>query len=265
MENIARYLRLYACFVRFSVSRAMEFRFDFFFRVVMDGMFYVVSILFFEILFLHSPQIGGWSRDQVILFVSGCLVVDALNMTVFSNNLWALTTLVNRGDLDYYLVRPVSTLFFVSLRDFATNSFINLWMALGILVWAIARFPEPLGIWKIALFTVMIVAGTILHFLLHLCFLLTTFWTLSGQGAHSVFWSLNKMYERPDRIYTGWFRKLVVTALPFGLVVSFPTRVLVDPFDGGVLAHFVLVLVGFAFLVNWIWGRALRVYSSASS
>lgn len=262
---MTRYLRLYACFVRFSMTRAMEFRFDFFFRIVMDLIFYVVQIAFFEILFLHSPTIGDWTRDQVILFVSGCLVVDALNMTVFSNNLWWMPIFINRGDLDYYLVRPVSTLFFVSLRDFATNSFINLLMTFGILAWAIHRYPEPLGAGKVALFCALIVAGTILNFLTHVCFLMSAFWTHTGQGAHSVFWSLNKMYERPDRIYTGWFRRVVVTILPFGLMASFPTRMLIDPFDPSVLAHFVAVLVGFAFFTRWLWGRGLRVYASASS
>ena len=33
-----RYLRLYGYFLRFSFSRAMEFRFDFFFRIFMDSL-----------------------------------------------------------------------------------------------------------------------------------------------------------------------------------------------------------------------------------
>ena len=45
--------------------------------------------------------------------------------------MWWLPMLINRGDLDYYLVRPVSTLFFVSFRDFAANSFVNLVIATG--------------------------------------------------------------------------------------------------------------------------------------
>ena len=46
-----RYLRLYAYFLRFSFSRAMEFRFDFFFRIVMDLVWYVMHLVFFRVLF----------------------------------------------------------------------------------------------------------------------------------------------------------------------------------------------------------------------
>ena len=45
-------------------------------------------------------------------------VADAIHMTVFSNNMWWFPIFINRGDLDYYLIRPVSSLFFLSLRDY---------------------------------------------------------------------------------------------------------------------------------------------------
>ena len=121
-----RYLRLYACFLRFSFSRAMEFRLDFYFRIVMDGVWYAVNLAFFLAIYRHTALLGGWTEDQVIVFAAGVFVADGVHMTVFSNNMWWFPVLVNRGDLDYHLVRPVSSLFFVSLRDFAANSFVSM-------------------------------------------------------------------------------------------------------------------------------------------
>ena len=141
-----RYLRLYAYFLRFSFSRAMEFRVDFFFRVGMDALWYAVHLAFFTVLFRHTGILGGWNYDEVLIFASTIFLMDAVQMTMFSNNLWWLPIFVNKGDLDYYLVRPVSSLFFLSLRDFAANSFLNLLLAIGILVYALARYPEPLGV-----------------------------------------------------------------------------------------------------------------------
>ena len=54
-----RYLRLYLHFVRFSFSRAFEFRVDFWFRVVMDCAFYAVNLAFFTLLYGQTPTIGG--------------------------------------------------------------------------------------------------------------------------------------------------------------------------------------------------------------
>jgi ABC-2 type transport system permease protein len=256
---------LYLHFLRFSASRSMEFRLDFFFRVFMDLAYYGVALGFFHVLFLHTGDVGGWNLHQARVFVAGYIVVDAIHMTVFSNNLWQLPQLVNKGDLDYYLVRPVSSLFFLSLRDFAFNSFLNLVLAAGILGWALGSHPEPFSAAAIAGFVLLLCAGSLLYYAVHMLFILPVFWTHSGQALNSMFYNVTRFMERPDRIYRGWTRALFTVVLPFAAMASFPARLLLDPFDPRVLAHFVLVVAAFLGLVVLGWRAGLRNYSSASS
>ena len=88
----------------------------------------------------------------MFVFLAGIFMSDALHMTIFANNMWMLPILINKGDLDYYLVRPVSPLFFLSLRDFAANSFLNLVIASGIVAiycrppWAL--WPCHIATWS---------------------------------------------------------------------------------------------------------------------
>ena len=84
---MARYLKLYLHFLKFSFSRSLEYRMDFWFRIVMDCVFYAVELAFFTILYQHTDLLGGWDYDQILIFVSGLLVIDAIHMTVFSNNM----------------------------------------------------------------------------------------------------------------------------------------------------------------------------------
>jgi len=260
-----RYLRLYAYFVRFAFSRAMEFRADFFFRIVMDTVFYAVHIGFFKLIFLHTPSLAGWKEAEVIVFVSGFFVVDALIMTLFSNNLWWLPQLINRGDLDYYLVRPVSSLFFVSFRDFAANSFMNLLIACGILGWAIWNYAAPLSTASVALYLVMLLVGAMLYFSIQMLLLLPVFWTHSGEGFRAIGWQLGNFMGQPDRIFTGWTRRVLVTVVPAAVVASFPARLLLEGFQWSVLLHMLGVSLAFWILLIWLWNRALKNYSSASS
>ncbi|TWW08286.1 hypothetical protein E3A20_25820 [Planctomyces bekefii] len=92
-----RYLRLYAYFLQFSFSRAMEFRLDFFFRIVMDLVYYLVNIAFFKLLYLHTGTLAGWNERQAMVFVSIYLLVEAVHMTVFTDNLWNMGDFVYRG------------------------------------------------------------------------------------------------------------------------------------------------------------------------
>ena len=260
-----RYLRLYLYFLRFSFSRAFEFRVDFWFRVVMDCVFYAVNLVFFTLLYGQTRTLGGWTLDQAYIFVAGFFLVDAIHMTVFSNNMWFLPILVNRGDLDYYLVRPVSSLFFVSLREFAANSFLNLLIALGIVGWAIGRYPVALGAVPIATFLLLIVAGTFIYYCLHILFLLPVFWLHSSRGLAMVFFSIGKLAERPDRIYTGFTRLLLLTLLPLALVASLPADTLFAGLSWERVLHVVTVMAGMFGAVLSVWRLALRGYASASS
>lgn len=260
-----RYLRLYLYFLRFSFSRAMEFRVDFFFRVVMDVAYYAVNLAFFAVLYEHTSVLGGWSLDQVYVFVAGTMVVDALNMTFFSNNLWWLPIFINKGDLDYYLVRPVSSLFFLSLRDFAANSFLNLILAAGLVVWALGRYPEPLGGDRTLVFLVLLLLGTFLNYLIRLVFIIPVFWLHSSRGLDEIAWSLSKLSQRPHQIYHGWVRWVVITVLPLAFMSSLPAHILFQGLSLETLLHVGGVAGGFFWLALGFWRRGLRAYASASS
>lgn len=265
MSIAIRYIRLFGYFIAFSFSKSFEFRFDFYARIVMDIVYYSVAIGFFKILLLHTPQLGGWSEPQMMIFVSAYCMVDALNMTLFSNNMWMFPFLVNRGDLDYYLIRPVSSLFFVSLRDFAANSFVNLVITLGLFAWAVLRYPEPISFGKIVLFLGLMLNGTLIFYCLNAMANMMVFFTQSSEGFGHMVWTMMKFGERPDRIYTGWLRRLVTFVIPFSLIASFPTRLLIEDFDWTILAHICGVTVCLFSFTLWVWSRALRSYSSASS
>lgn len=177
-----------------------------------------------------------------------------------------MTGAINRGDLDYYLVRPISSLFFVSLRDFAADSFVNLVMAAGILAWSLARYPDPFPPFRIILFVVMILLGAILRYYVRMAFIIPTFYTHSGRGFEMVFFHLNRFIERPDRIFYGTVRTILTTVLPFCLMASFPARILLEePFNYRLTVHFFAVTISFAVAVTYLRHRGLRAYSSASS
>ena len=65
-----RYLRLYLHFVKFSFSKAMQFRVDFFFRVLMDVVFYLIQFVFFSVIYLHTDILAGWNIEQMKIFIS---------------------------------------------------------------------------------------------------------------------------------------------------------------------------------------------------
>ncbi|MEQ8818858.1 MAG: ABC-2 family transporter protein [Sumerlaeia bacterium] len=264
-DRIARYLRLYLAFVRFGFSRAMEFRVDFTFRIFMDLTFYAVQLGFWKLLYARFAVIGGWTEPQILIFVAGYLFADAVTMTVFANNSWWFPIFINRGDLDYYLTRPVSPLFFLMTRDVAANSFVNLVIASGILIWALAVYPEPLGLAAIAGYVALICVGVLIVAAVNFLLMIPTFWLHNSAGLREIFFQVHKYAEMPHQIFLPWMRRILLSVLPLAFLVSVPAHMLFDGYDALTLAHMAVVLVGtYAVLVGF-WRMGLRAYASASS
>ncbi len=260
-----RYIRLYLYFLRFSFSKAMEFRLDFFFRFVMDCIYYVVNILFFKVIYLHTPVLAGWREDEIMIFVGTYILIDAINMTVFSTNLWWLPWLINKGDLDYYLIRPVRPLFFLSLREFSANSFMNLLIAGGFFIFSLSQYQGTYSVGDLFLFTILIINGSLLFYCIQTLTILPVFWTQSTRGFVDLFYTLGLAMERPHRIYKGIYKVLFTTLLPFALIASFPVKVFIDGPDLMTILHISAVTAAFFCLLNFVWTKGLKNYSSASS
>lgn len=260
-----RYLRLYLYFLQFSFSKAMEFRIDFTFRILMDVMYYIVNIMMFKVLFLHTDLIAGWNHEQMMVFVSCYLVIDALNMTIFSTNMWWLPYYINRGELDYYLIRPVSPLFFLSFREFAANSFINLIIATGFFIYSIMTYTGHWDLLQLFGLILLLINGTFIYYCIQMIMILPVFWTQSSKGFVDLFYTLGIAMERPDKIFKNVLRILFTVILPFGLIASFPARIFLEGLDRYTFIHLVSVTFFIWFLMLTIWRFGLKNYSSASS
>jgi len=262
---MTRYLRLYLYFLQFSFSKAMEFRLDFSFRIIMDIVYSLVNVLFFKILFLHSNLIAGWREDQMLIFVASYVLVDAISMTVFSTNMWWLPYQINKGELDYHLIRPVSPLFFLSLREFSANSFMNLLISIGLLTYALTHYADPYSFSDVLLLIALLINGALIYYCCQMLMILPVFWTQSARGFMDLFYSMGIAMERPDRIFKGWLRILFTIFLPFALIASFPVRIFIEKFNWTTMLHLMGVSIFLWVLMLSIWRRGLRAYSSASS
>ena len=261
-----RYLRLYFYFIKFSLSKAMQFRLDFFFRIFMDIVFYLVQFFFFNIIYKHTTLLADWDLEQMHLFVAAFIFDDAFHMTVFANNSWWFPISINQGKLDYYLTKPVSSFFFIGFKELAANSFLNLIIATGVLYYFLQPFILDVPKWQISSFILLLLHGAFLYYMIYMIFLLPVFWTGSDRGFADIFYAAEKITHRPDGIFTGFFRRFFLTILPFSMIASYPTRFLFTETEQLSIFTDIAIGSGIVYIIVFIlWKLGLRNYSSASS
>jgi ABC-2 type transport system permease protein len=115
------------------------------------------------------------------------------------------------------------------------------------------------------LFLSLLIVGAVLHYTLQMTFVIPVFWMHSSMGLREVLFSMEQYITRPLGIFRGWMARILVSVLPFALIVSFPTRALFQGFQTSLLLH-MLGVTSVAFLMMvLLWRRGLRSYTSASS
>jgi ABC-2 type transport system permease protein len=231
----------------------------------MDLVFYIVNILFFKVIFLHTPGLAGFSESQMMIFVGSFLTLDAFIMTFLANNIWWLPTYINRGDLDYYLLRPVSTMFFMSLRDIAVNSFINLIMALGILGYSFFYCDTKIEVMNYFYYGIFMFVGVGIYYSVRMLFIIPVFWTQSSRGLDEVFWGIEQTMQRPVDIFTGKVKRFLTTVIPLGVIVSYPVKMLWTPNPISLALYMIALIILFFIVFRLMWAWGVRNYSSASS
>lgn len=260
---MSRYLRIYLNFLRFAASRALQFRSELLFRVIMDIIFYGVFLGFYEILYSHTATIGQWNREQAMIFISGFLVVDALQMTFFADLYHAFQYLYRGGGLDHYLTKPISSWFFVGFRHINMGSLINVVLAVSILVWSFHHYPVSLSWQAYLIYGMMLVCACFLYFLVIFALLMSIFWTESTDGAVSIYFECINFATRPHHIFTGVVKGILLSVVPFSVFASIPAQALFDDVGWFSVLHMALVVLAFLLLNRFLWQRGLRRYASA--
>ena len=122
-HTIKKYASLYVAMFKASFIADLEYRANFFTRILTDVFWYAAQILTFEVLYQHTDKIGDWDVHQMRVFLGLLFVIDALYMIIIHENLENITEKVRKGDLDLLLAKPVNSQFMLTLQKANTAIF----------------------------------------------------------------------------------------------------------------------------------------------
>jgi ABC-2 type transport system permease protein len=231
---------------------------------VADLIWVFVELAFFEVIYSNTQAINGWTRDQVFFFLGIFVCSDTLFTTFFQRSFWNLPYMINQGDLDILLTKPINTVFLATFRDINFSQIINL--AIGIYIvnhyGPAAGFTGGLG-WFVLLLWIFI--GLATQYLVRFFFVIWVFWLERGLSVSHLYYQLYALANKPEAIYPKAIRYLLKTALPFAFMGSVPSQVLIG--KGSFLTYVLViaVLTAYAFLIRFLWKSGLKRYQSASS
>lgn len=263
---IRHYLALYAALWRNSVIRELGFKVNFLMWIVVEGLWFALQLTFIGVLYLHTENIGSWTKWQVVALVGTSHLIQQLFTAIFLTNLTALSEHIRTGKLDFMLLLPVNTRFLVSFRQVDLGGFVNATGAVCVIGYALHRLHHTPGLAQFAGFGLLVLIGILIHYSLMLMLSATSFWTVRAQGIVWGYYNLFNIARLPDEAFRGAFKAVFTFALPMLLVSNVPVKLLVDKLASPFELLLLVVLAGLVFTASeLLWRTALKRYTSASS
>lgn len=259
-----RLWRVYRVFFTSSLAREMEFRANFFAKILQNAVWAGFFVLVLLAIYHNTPEVAGWNRGMAFLLTATVFLVSGLTGAL-TMGLMEIPSQVRMGTLDFVLARPIDQQFWVSLRRFNFDQFGTL--GAGLLLVAVGLpqsglSPSP-GAWLA--YALMVLGGAVLFYCLNLVLMTLGIWWVRVDNL----WVLGETAMSVSRFPLEIFPRAAIWTftflVPVALFAALPTQQLVrgvQPQDLVVSILWTAVaLVG----SRAFWKYALRHYSSASS
>lgn len=262
--NIKKYFGLYQAFFKASLVADLEFRLNFVLLVCSEFIWYSTQLVLFEVLYRHTNIIGEWSIHQMRVFIFLVLFVDSIYMILWDSNFSAFTENVRKGTLDLLLVKPVNSMFMLSSQKISISHIPCLFITGAGFLWAIAQIPD-FNYWKLLWLIILVPAGLSVIFAGRFALNCSAILFTRADFLQYLWYSMFRLGLRPDAIYSGFLRFLLIFIIPFAMIASIPARILLEPINYGFLAWAVMLPILLITGVRKYWTYCLKQYSSASS
>jgi ABC-2 type transport system permease protein len=246
-----------------SLKVESEYRLNFLFALISSLVNLLGSLFGLGLFYRITNTLGGWSFDEALVVLGIFVFIEGFSQSILMANLNTIVEYVWRGTLDFVLLKPVDSQFYLSFRNFSVWGIPNMVFGLAIIIYTAFKLKASFLDILFVIFT-LISSLTILY---SIWFFLgsLSIWFVKIYNITFVLKQLVEAGRYPMSAYPEIYRFFFTFVVPVIFLTTVPASFVV----GKGRPHFVLISLIVAFLTLTLsrvfWKFALRHYSSASS
>lgn len=260
-----RYLRLLKIFYKSSLLMELEYRANF----VVNGLYsigWTIWIWFAVAIFYnHRSALAGWTYYEALVVVGLFQMFSGLIEALLRPNILAIIEHIRKGTLDFVLLKPVDSQFFVSTRRIVFWKLLDMTVGAGVVVYALLRLGIVPGPGAIALFALMALLGTIMLYSVWIGLITSAFWFVRVDNISELMYSFFEAGRFPIGVFNGAIRFALTFIVPIAFMTTFPAAALIGKLQPQYVWLGAALAVALFSASVWFWRFALRHYTSASS
>lgn len=259
-----RYWRVYRTFFASSLVRELEFRANFFAKVLQNLVWIGFFLMILLVIYRNTDSVAGWSRSDAFILAATCFLMNALSSGFFFS-LVEIPEQVRMGTLDFVITRPIDSQFWVSTRRFNFNEIGVLAAGVSMVAYGVIQGGLTPSAVQWMAYLALIPASLAIFYSFNLALMTLGIWLVRVDNLWVLGESIMQIARYPMDIYQGTLQRAFVFFVPLAFLATVPAKQLVLGFDGPMLMLGLAWAAVFLVLSRAFWRFALRHYASASS
>lgn len=258
-----RYLRVLKLFWLTAIAAELEYRLNFI-VATLTSLANLGGSLFGLFLFYRTGyNFEGWTWEQALIVVGTFTLLQGISNTFLVPNLNRIVSQVQEGTLDFVLLKPISSQFWLSTRSVSPWGLPDLIFGCIVILYAGERLNLafsnyllsliPLGFGILTLYSLWFILGA------------TSIWFVKIYNVTEVLRGLLEAGRFPLSAYPATYRFFFTFIVPVAFLTTVPATVLLGQFPIPWILGSIFLGLSLFLGSHLFWRLALRFYTSASS
>jgi ABC-2 type transport system permease protein len=258
-----RYLRVLGRFWQAAIAAELEYRINFLLAALTSLGSLVGSFFSLYLFYRTGYEFQGWPWAAALLVLGIFTLLQGFSATFLVPNLNKIVQQVQQGTLDFVLLKPISSQFWLSTRTISPWGIPDLFFGVGIILYG----GQQLGVKSINYVAALLPLFFSAVILYSLWFILgaTSIWFVKIYNVTEVLRGLVEAGRYPIAAYPIAYRVFFTVVIPVAFLTTVPSEVLLGKGLNLWTVGSGLLAVSLFWAAHRFWQFALRFYTSASS
>jgi ABC-2 type transport system permease protein len=263
--NFRKYLKVYIKFLHTSLASELEYKTNILIDLITAILSLVGSIFLLSIFFQNNVNIGGWKFEQALIIQGIYTILNGITNTWFNPNLTEIVKHIREGTLDFVLLKPIDSQFFISLKKINPSGFLEIVLGFFLLSYCVGINQINLNFSFLTFSLITIICSICILYSLWFFISTTTIWFVKTWNATEVLRSFLYVGRFPLNSFSFSLRIFFSVFIPIAFITTIPSEVFLGISQLWKIFLEVIVTMIFLSTSRKFWLFALKYYTSASS
>jgi len=263
--NLRKYLIVYSQFLYTSLASELEYKSNILIDFITAILSLVGSLFLLSIFFQNQGDIGGWHFEQALIIQGIYTILNGITNTWFNPNLTEIVKHIREGTLDFVLLKPIDSQFYISLKKINPSGFLEIILGFCLLLYCVSINQININFNLLFLFLITLICSIFILYSLWFFISTTTIWFVKTWNATEVLRSFLYIGRFPLTSFSFSLRIFFSIFVPIAFLTTIPSEVFLGISKPWEIFLEVLIAWIFLFTSRKFWLYALKFYTSASS